>query len=237
MLTGEQTERQADDARPWADLLERHRADWVAAATGERQALWVDDWSGERDADALRAAAAEGRAVIVGLPADAGGAAAREAERLASELGGVALAQRLAAGSLIAAGGGEARDVVHYLVCVNVDTEGVSSATDAEVVPLMNGYVRFLEEANRSLSEANVRLARERLGVHDSAAAAVLAELDAQRKIAQDNYDALLQARAALQAPRYRAVDSLREFVFSIPGISALFRLRSRLIQRRSSQR
>jgi hypothetical protein len=236
MLTGEQTERAPEPARAWADLLERHRAGWVAAAAGEREPVWVDD-PAPADAESLRTAAAEGRPVVVGLPADAGGAAAREAERLAAELGGVTVAQRLAAGSLIEAGGGEGRDVVHYLVCVNVEVPGADALTDESVVPLMSGYVRFLEEANRSLSEANARLARERLGVHDSAAAAVVAELDAQKKIAQDNHDALLQARAALLAPRYRAVDSLRDMVFNIPGVSALFKLRSRLIQKRWSQR
>ena len=94
--------------------------------------------------------------------------------------------------------------------------------------------MRFLEEANRSLSEANVRLARERLGVHDSAAAALVAELQAHREAAQANYDAMLQAKATLRAPRYRAVDKLRDLLFEIPGLSALLRLRSRLIRGRS---
>ena len=83
-------------ARPWADLLDRHRKEWVAS-------LGATD---APDADALRAAAAEGRPVVVGLRADSQGAAEREAERLAEELGGVTVCQRLAAGSLIGADGG-----------------------------------------------------------------------------------------------------------------------------------
>ena len=46
---------------------------------------------------------------------------------------------------------------------------------DTRAAPWMTGYVSFLEEANRSLGEANARLARERLGVHDAAAAALRA--------------------------------------------------------------
>jgi hypothetical protein len=238
MLAGEGTERGPEDARPWADLLERHRADWVAVVAGERRAMWLDDYTGDQDGEALRAAVAEGRPVIVGLLADAGGVAAREANRLAGELGGVTLTQRLAAGSLIGGGEKSGGDVVHFLVCVNVDAGAESSSlTDAEAAPLLSGYVRFLEGANRSLSEANARLARERLGVHDSAAAAVIAELQEQRRIAQENYDSMLQARAALQAPRYRAVDRLREIVFALPGLSTLFRLRRRLIQGRQPER
>jgi hypothetical protein len=240
MLTGEETERGSVDARPWAELLERHRADWVAEVAGERQALWLDDYTGERDEAALRTAAAEGRPLVLGLAADAGGAAAREASRLAKELGGVALTQRLAAGSLIGAGDENAGDVVHFLVCANVDAaRAAESSTQADVegAPLLSGYVRFLEQANRSLSEANARLARERLGVQDSAAAAVIAELQEQRRIAQENHESMLQARAALQAPRYRAVDRLREIVFAMPGLSTLFRVRSQRIQGRGSQR
>lgn len=237
MLTGEESGQTSAAARPWAHLLDRHRAKWVESLTGETPVMWLDDYlAREGDADALRAAVEEGRPVVLGLPADAGGAAAREASRLAGELGGVTLTQRLAAGSLIGEAGERTRDIVHFLVCVNVDA-APSALTDAEAVPLLSGYVRFLEEANRSLSEANERLARDRLGVQDSAAAAVIAELQEQRRIAEENHQAMLQAHAALQAPRYRAVDRLRELVFALPGLSTLFKIRSRLIQGRSPRR
>ena len=96
--------------------------------------MWVDDYSGATDgpdADALRAAAAEGRPVVVGLRADTQGAAEREAGRLAEELGGVTVCQRLAAGSLIGAEGAEAGDAVHFLVCVNLDEASVTAASSA----------------------------------------------------------------------------------------------------------
>jgi hypothetical protein len=239
MLTGEKAERRSGDARPWADLLDRHREEWVASLAGEGAVMWVDDYAGAGD-EALRAALAEGRPVVLGLRADPGGAAAREASRLAAELGGVTLCQRLAAGSLIAAVEGTAPDTVHFLVCVNVDesrTAEASTAAGAEAAPLLSGYVRFLEESNRSLSEANVRLARERLGVHDSAAAALVAELQEHRRVAEEHHAAMLEAKAALRAPRYRAVDKLRDLLFRVPGLSALLRLRSRMIRGRWSQR
>jgi hypothetical protein len=226
-------------ARPWADLLDRHREEWVASLGGEGAVMWVDDYTdGGVDAESLRAAAAEGRPVVVGLRADAQGAAEREAARLAAELGGVTVRQRLAAGSLMSAEEGEAGDAVHFLVCVNIEDASAaapSSVTEAGAVPLMTGYVRFLEEANRSLSEANVRLARERLGMHDSAAAALVADLQRQLEAAEANYQAMLET--ALLAPRYRAVDKLRDLLFEVPGLSAMLRLRRRLIGQRSSQR
>jgi hypothetical protein len=118
-------------------------------------------------------------------------------------------------------------------VCVNFGdaARAAGSMTDAEVLPLMTGYVRFLEEANRSLSQANVRLARERLGVHDSAAAKVAAELQGHLEAVQENYEKML--KAALRAPRYRAVDKVRDLLFRVPGLSTVLRLRSRLIRSR----
>ena len=182
-----------------------------------------------------------GRPVVLGLRADAGGAAAREAGRLAAELGGVALCQRLAAGSVISLEGTEdagTGDAVHFLVCVNVDeAAGVAPGNllDAEAAPLLTGYVRYLEEANRALSEANTRLARDRLGVQDSAAATLAAELKKQREAAEANYEK--QITAILGAPRYRAVDALRALVFRLPGLSTVAQRRSRRIRESSSQR
>jgi hypothetical protein len=236
MLMGEQAETGSAGDGAWAELLDRHRSEWVASLAAGGPMMWVDNYcggdNGEADAEAVRAAVADGRPVVVGLPADARGDAEREAGRLAAELGGLRVTQRLAAGSLIGPNGDGDADAVHFLVCVNVEPDS-SSMTDAEVVPLMTGYVRQLEEANRSLGEANVRLAREKLGVHDSAGGALgldIAEL--QRELAEQR-EIATQAKAALEAPRYRAVDRLRELVFGIPGLSAVFRLRSRLIQRR----
>ena len=226
MLAPEKAKANSERSRPWADLLRRHREQWVAALGGEESVVLLDDYDGDHDAESLKSAAARGRPLVVGLRADSEGAAAREAARLAAELGGETVRQQLAAGSLITGSDADG-DAVHFLVCVNVGDVSVPAAlSEADAVPLMTGYVRHLEEANRSLSEANVRLARERLGVHDSAAAAVMAELRAAEAV-----------QAALSAPRYRAVDKLRDVLFEVPGLSALLRLRSRTIRGRSAQR
>jgi hypothetical protein len=232
MLMGEQAETGSAGGGAWADLLDRHRSEWVAALAAGQPMVWVDDYPAGGDRDAVRDAAAEGRPVVVGLPADGRGDAEREADRLAAELGGTRVTQRLAAGSLIGPEGDGGADAVHFLVCVNVEPS-TSSMTDQDVVPLMTGYVRLLEEANQRLSEANARLAREKLGVHDSAAGALEPEIAELKEALAEQREIATQAKAALDAPRYRAVDRVRDFVFAIPGLSALFRLRSRLIQRR----
>jgi len=236
MLMDERAETGSAGGGAWAELLDRHRSEWVASLAAGGSMVWVDDYHPGDDRDggdeAVRAAAAEGRPVVVGLPADARGEAEREADRLAAELGGVRVTQHLAAGSLIGPDGDGGGDAVHFLVCVNVEPAS-SSMTGADVVPLMTGYVRLLEEANKSLSEANVRLAREKLGVHDSAAGALEPEIAELKEALAEQREIATQAKAALEAPRYRAVDRVRDFVFAIPGLSALFRLRSRLIQRR----
>jgi hypothetical protein len=240
MLMGEQAETGSVGGGAWADLLDRHRNEWVASLAIGEPIVWIEDYRGGEDreagVDALRAAVAEGRPVVVGLAADAPGEAKREADRLATELGGVRVTQQLAAGSLIGPTGDGGSDAVHFLVCVNVEPAPASkpsSITDADVAPLMTGFVRHLEEANRRLSEANARLAREKLGVHDSAAGALEPEIAGLKRELAEQREIAMQAKAALDTPRHRAVDRLRALAFSVPGLSALFRLRSRLIQRR----
>jgi hypothetical protein len=258
----------------WEDLLRGHRAAWVDALAGDLPIrelsawdddppglVWLDDYPGDGDRqpldEAVQAVATAGRALVVGLPADAGGRAERDAAALASALDGVVVAQRLAAGSVIVDRPGPAGtvlsepsdgdDAVHYLVCANVDRDRLGTAAamlGAAAVPLMTGYVRFLHEANEQLRRANARLARERLGVHDSAAASLaprISELEKevaeQRRIAKAHYDMFLQTKASLEAPRYRAVDSVRAVLFGIPGLGAALRLRSRLLQRLHGRR
>jgi hypothetical protein len=286
MLTDEHASRASrafDGVAPWAKMLRRHRAEWVASLGGEDPVtelsdagdlgravdaedlesglVWLDELPAGEVSEplvaAIRAIAARGRPFVAGLQADPRGAARLEAERLAKELSGFTVFQHLAAGSLIlgeldGAGAtieepGDPDDAVHFLVCVNVPPASALRAhvsLGARVVALMSGYVNFLEEANQNLSEANARFAREHLGIHDAAAAALeprIAELERnleeQRSLAQNRYEMLIHAQAALQAPRYRAVDRLRAAVFGIPGIATLFRARSRLIQRRRTER
>jgi hypothetical protein len=111
-----------------------------------------------------------------------------------------------------------------------------------EETPLLTDFVAQLERANRALREANVRLARERLGVHDSAAAAVEerraqlaarieqleAELETEKQVALRNHELMQIAENALRAPRYRAVDKVRDLIFSVPGVRTALESRRR---------
>jgi 2-polyprenyl-3-methyl-5-hydroxy-6-metoxy-1,4-benzoquinol methylase len=138
----------------------------------------------------------------------------------------------------------------HWLVLVNVDQPAGGHA-DAGLAlaaaPNHNEYMRTLERANAELRRINARLARGWLGVHDAAAAsanarrrkleAEVAELEAklerEREASKGHYELMLHHKAALEAPRYRAVDAIRTLAFTVPGVGTALRLRSRLIQRR----
>jgi phage/plasmid primase-like uncharacterized protein len=186
---------------------------------------------------------------VVGFETDREGLGARAAESLRAALGDAqVVVQELAAGSLIgpsdeAATRGRS---VHVLVCANLaPNAGLELRSEAE--PLMTGYVAWLEQANRELRAANTRLARERLGTHDAAAAAVedrrarlterVAELEQQleqqRQETRASHEAFLEKVRTLQAPRYRFVDSLRDAAFRVPGVSLALRLRRRRVRRR----
>jgi 2-polyprenyl-3-methyl-5-hydroxy-6-metoxy-1,4-benzoquinol methylase len=121
----------------------------------------------------------------------------------------------------------------HWLVLVGVDSAQVEHAQAGLVLVAArhhNQYMRQLERANAELFRTNSRLARGWLGVHDAAAAAAEA-----RRVSLEAKVTELQA--ALEAPRYRAVDAIRRLAFSIPGVATLLRLRSSMIQRRSRTR
>jgi hypothetical protein len=252
----------------WSDLLLAHRKRWLDTVLGERDVIdldreanpaeaiaqaapdaaviWTEGFHGASGAELrqqLCSAAARGTAVVLGVPL--GDASEREAEALRQELGNATLiVQQLAAASLM--GEDEASDsAVHLLVCANLEASianGAGTEPDVTAAPLVSGYVAHLERANKALRDANVRLAREHLGVHDSAAAAVeerrmkLAErvgqleaaLETEKQVALRNHELFLMARDVLKAPRYRAVDKVRDLLFSVPGARALLDSRSR---------
>jgi hypothetical protein len=263
----------------WAELLTRHRKDWALAAVGDRKVVdvdnepdpaasiarvsadgaivWIESFSERGMADLrqqLGSAVGRGVPVVVGLPG--GESEWQEAQLLRDQLGeAVVVVQQLAAGSLI--GSKAPSDAAHVLVCANLESlpaDRNAAELEAKAVPLLSGYVAYLERSNRALSDANVRLARERLGVHDAAAAAVEArrtelerriqelerrilelgdELAAEKRHTQATYDLWVGAKQALQAPRYRAVDTVRDVAFSLPGVAYLLRRRSERLQAR----
>jgi hypothetical protein len=245
----------------WTELLVAHRRRWLDAVLGEREVIdldraanpvqaiaeaspkaaivWTEGFDRESEAelwDALRSAAARGSAVVIGVAlADI---TERDAEALGRQLGeATVVTQQLAAASLMRTETGAA-SAVHLLVCANLDTSAANGAgiePDVEAAPLVSGYVAQLERANQALREANVRLARERIGVHDSAAAAgeerrtTLTERVEQLQAERDHlHELLVISQATLLAPRYRAVDTARQLLFSIPGVSTLLDSRSR---------
>lgn len=248
----------------WAELLARHRRGWLVAAIGGREMLDLDseqdpaasiarasadsavvsmeDFSERADADLrreLQSAVARGVPVVVGF--QGGRQAWQDAELLRDQLGdAVLVVQQLAAGSLIGAEG-EPSKAAHVLVCANLGAfpgDGTAAELDASAVPLSSGYVAYLERSNRALRDANVRLARERLGLHDAAAAtrwtALQEELAEYKRQAVTNYERWIGAKNALQAPRYRAVDKVRDVAFSLPGLGFVLRWRKERLKARS---
>lgn len=137
-----------------------------------------------------------------------------DARRLADQIGGEVVAtQHLTEGSLIAPdrapeGAGTVDADVHtgavadgddahsWLLAANVTTPRVSSVpvevrATLTLAPVHRAYTSRLEQANAKLWRSNNRLARESLGQHDSAAAAIVGRLNAEVR------EATLQTRAA----------------------------------------
>jgi SAM-dependent methyltransferase len=97
---------------------------------------------------------------------------------------------------------GEREYANHFLLCANChpgSTGALAARMQLAVTPTNMRYFRNLERANHELRQTNVRLARERLGVADSAAGALLAKVDGlQRGLreAQARVEELDRARA-----------------------------------------
>jgi hypothetical protein len=74
----------------------------------------------------------------------------------------------------------DAQHFNHYLLVANIAEHEIlgSSHMQLAVAPTFHRYMLDLERENRVLWRTNVRLAREKLGVADSAAAAALKRID-----------------------------------------------------------
>lgn len=139
------------------------------------------------------------------------------------------LYQFLAEGSLITAGveaepvselvdreRGEPAYANHYLVCVNAGDAAsrASALATLELAPVHNRYMLNLESANEELRRANARLAREQLGKADSAAASLVARLEAERaalEAAKRHLAGELDPEAAARAERQALVQRIEE--------------------------
>jgi SAM-dependent methyltransferase len=141
----------------------------------------------------------------------------------------------------------------HWIALVNVPEETVSEALArmrVSAVPNQNEYMRALERANEQLWQTNGRLARQHLGVHDSAGASVVGRLDRRTKeaerrtrdleerlaleveVAKQNNRNFESARAVLHTSRHRAVDALHRRLVRLPGGGFITRIASALYRR-----
>jgi 2-polyprenyl-3-methyl-5-hydroxy-6-metoxy-1,4-benzoquinol methylase len=146
-------------------------------------------------------------------------------------------------GRLVDAGSPEASSEIwanHWLILIGVDSaqsEQAQAGLALVATPHHNQYMRQLERANAELHRANLRMGRAWLGVHDAAAGSAEARrVRLEAKVAELE-QLVLHHKAALEAPRYRAVDAARKLAFSMPGVATVLRLRSSMIQRRSRTR
>ena len=117
----------------------------------------------------------------------------------------------------------------HFIACVNFGSSralaDASARLHVAVAANHNRSMLGLARANEELHRINVRLARARLGVADSAAAALAQKAGNSDEVAE-------QVRRALDKPRYRLVDAIRARLGRVPGLDRLFRLAGRLLSR-----
>jgi SAM-dependent methyltransferase len=117
----------------------------------------------------------------------------------------------------------------HFIACVNFGSTpslaDASARLHVAVAANHNRSMLGLAVANRELHRINVRLTRDRLGVADSAAAALMQKFKESDAVAEE-------VRRALDKPRYRIVDGIRARLGRIPGLDRLVRLAGRLLSR-----
>jgi 2-polyprenyl-3-methyl-5-hydroxy-6-metoxy-1,4-benzoquinol methylase len=86
---------------------------------------------------------------------------------------------------LVASERGEPEYANHFIICANFgEAKAIAQASSrmhVEAAPVHNRYVSNLERANAELRLANAKLTRSLLGKADSAAASLVAELEATR--------------------------------------------------------
>jgi SAM-dependent methyltransferase len=149
------------------------------------------------------------------------------------------------AGEFVLAEHGEPEFANHFIACVNFAREladlGDSTRMQLAVAPNYNRHMINIERANAELWRENARIGRHRIGVGESAAAALLARLDDMRQRAElaeargrqlEEQIGHLEGRLSLlDTPRHRAVEQLREKLMRTPPLYALVRLLWRLVR------
>jgi hypothetical protein len=198
--------------------------------------------------DGLAAAVERGWGVVVAVHSagDALPAAPSEepeavAAALAGRLPGAAVVpQRLAEVSIIADAGApltarldgvepEAVDVEAWLVVAGLAEPAAAEPLAVAIGTVQRAYARWLDAANAALHQANVRLAREKLGAYDAAAAstarrivAAEEERDAAREEMLKVRDEAVQyfqiTQAKLNLPHYRIAEGIAQRAGRVPG-------------------
>jgi SAM-dependent methyltransferase len=117
-------------------------------------------------------------------------------------------------------------------------TDAVTAQLNLVATPNHNRFMLELEAANAELFRTNLRLSRGWLGKSDAAAASMQIRFEELRArvvqlearvveldgIARHNDELYQRERVRMNAPRYRAVDKLRDGIASIPFLGRILR-------------
>jgi hypothetical protein len=240
------------------ELMYEHRADWatmvlgddaidladvadpIAALKDAEAAMWLDGYV-PAARDALVSAAGQGVRLVVAVPANVA-----DAEDLARDLpGAVVVPQVPTGGSLIGTAAtalvkidepASREHAAWLLVTANVDSAETHARIGVAISARLASHFSRLDDALHALQEANVRLARARLGRHDAAAGAAihrLAEREArwrerfefEQQLAARHHEWFMEARERLNQPQYRAADRVYHGrLRRLPGLRPLVR-------------
>ncbi|MGH2838323.1 MAG: class I SAM-dependent methyltransferase [Thermoleophilaceae bacterium] len=109
----------------------------------------------------------------------------------------------------------------HFIACVNLDERlaelGESAHMRLAVAPLHNRWIRTLERANRELWRENGRIARQKIGLADSAAVTMAARVQQLEQQVQ-------HLEGILAKPRHQAVERARDRLGRLPLLDRLAR-------------
>lgn len=240
------------------DLMYEHRVEWAGALLGDdavdlaaaddpvaalaeaSAAFWLDAYA-PAAREALIGGAKRGVRLVVAVPAGTG-----DGEDLARALPAATVVPQVpAAGSLIGDASAAtvevsepaSRDYATWLlVCANVDVADASAQLGISVSARLATQLARLDDALEALREANVRLAREKLGRHDAAAGSVIGRsereaaqwqerFEFEQQLAMRHHDWFKAAEGRLDQPQYRAADRILATLRRIPGLRFIAKL------------
>jgi hypothetical protein len=234
-----------DAAEPGALVLDGLPDAGLPAGAAEALAAAV-----QRGWGAVIAVHGSGDALPAGPTDDPEAVAARLADALP---GATVIPQQLAEVSIIAGDGPltatlerpepDPADVEAWIVVAGLPAEGEGAAPMALALRTVHrAYARWLDAANAALREANVRMARERLGTHDAAAATIARKVTAVQAERDEIHEELLVVRndamqyfqitqRKLNLPHYRVAEGIAQRAGRIPGAHFVGRLITRRMQ------